>query len=324
MRYSEEETRQVVQAAQLARMSVVVPARGDLARLERCLGALVAQDFDRRAYEILVVTDGECDSVCDVVDRWALGTRGAPRIHLVAPTRPGGPAAARNAGWRRAQAPIVAFTEDDAVPHPDWLAEGWKAMSRGAAAASGRVIGRAPALEFAAANCFVRRDALQAIGGFDERFSGAWRDDADLQFTLLEADGTVARAEDAWVKLPAPPAPGWRDAVGQQRRMFFDALLARKHPQLYRQRIRRAPPWSYYASVAAFLAMLAGLAAGSSWLALAGLGAWLAATASVLAGRLHAPGEHPWHDALLASIVIPFAAVCWRLAGAWRHRVLFL
>src|SRR3546814_1007830 len=34
-----------------------------------------------------------------------------------------GPAPARNLGWRSSSAPYVAFTDDDCVPRPDWLAQ---------------------------------------------------------------------------------------------------------------------------------------------------------------------------------------------------------
>ena len=43
--------------------------------------------------------------------------------------------------------------------------------------------------EFVTANCFYRRDVLEAVGGFDERFRAPWREDSDLFFTLLERGG---------------------------------------------------------------------------------------------------------------------------------------
>jgi GT2 family glycosyltransferase len=47
----------------------------------------------------------------------------------------------------------------------------------------------------------VRRSALIEVGGFDERFKRAWREDSDLQFALLDK-GRIARCEEAVVEHP--------------------------------------------------------------------------------------------------------------------------
>ena len=47
--------------------------------------------------------------------------------------------------------------------------------------------------EFVTANCFCRREVLEAVGGFDERFTAAWREDSDLHFRLLDTGGTIVR-----------------------------------------------------------------------------------------------------------------------------------
>ena len=62
--------------------------------------------------------------------------------------------------------------------------------------------------EFATANVFVERAALMRIGGFDERFTSAWREDSDLQFALIEAGFVLARADDAVVLIPFGPRAG--------------------------------------------------------------------------------------------------------------------
>lgn len=322
-------------------VSVVVPTCRRPEFLERCLGALVAQDFDHAAYEIIVADDAADEPTRLQVERWAAGTRGSPRIHYVPALETRGPASARNCGWRVSSGLIIAFTDDDAVPHPDWLEEGWKAMAGGAIAAAGRVMVRPPSArpseyendlarmaqaEFVAANCFVRRDALAAIGGFDERFTAASREDSDLQFRLLKAFGRVVRAPNAVVKHPARPVPGWSYALRRHRRIAFDALLFKKHPQLYRERIRRHPPWSHYAAALAIVAVLAGALARSPLLAWSALAAWAALTGAFAWRRLEGAPRGPRHvaEALAGAIAIPPVAVFWRLAGAWRYRVLFL
>lgn len=47
----------------------------------------------------------------------------------------------------------------------------------------------------------------------------------------------------------------WGACLRQQRNAYFDALLFKKHRQLYRDRIRRQPPWRYYAIVALTLSV---------------------------------------------------------------------
>jgi hypothetical protein len=46
----------------------------------------------------------------------------------------------------------------------------------------------------------------------------------------------------------------WGVCLRQQKNVFFDALLYKKHPKLYRERILHAPPWDYYLIVALTLA----------------------------------------------------------------------
>jgi cellulose synthase/poly-beta-1,6-N-acetylglucosamine synthase-like glycosyltransferase len=323
------------------RVSVVVPTyrRPDL--LGRCVAALVAQDFEPHSYEVIVADDGAEERVRRLVSEWASRTQGRPVLRYVAVTGTQGPAGARNRGCELAQGEVIAFTDDDTIPQPAWLTEGMKAMTPDVTAVAGRVhvplpvdraltdyerdIGHMAAAEFLTANCFVRREALRAIGGFDERFTSAWREDSDLQFRLLKANRKVVPARNAVVAHPVRPMP-WAGGIRQHRKIAFDALLYKKHPVLYRERIRRAPPWSYYLIVAALAAIVAGAFARMPVLAWGGFLAWLALTAEFCARRLADTSRAPAHVAemVVTSIAIPPVAVFWRLAGALRFRVLFL
>jgi GT2 family glycosyltransferase len=322
-------------------VSVIVPTyrRPDL--LERCLAALTAQDLGGDRYEIIVADDAAEERVRSRVAAWNARTGGAPAVRYVAVTATQGPAGARNRGWEMARAEVVALTDDDTIPCPDWLSEGLEAMAPDVAAAAGQVdvplpTGRAltdyeldianmRTAEFLTANCFVRRAALAAIGGFDERFTSAWREDSDLQFRLMKAGGKVVAAPRAIVRHPVRPMP-FAGGIKAHRKIAFDALLYKKHPELYRTRIRRAPPWNYYAIVAALIAVVAGALARSPALAWAGLAVWLALTAAFCMKRLARSSHAPGHVAemIVTSIAIPPVAVFWRLAGALRFRVLFL
>ncbi|MCA1723248.1 MAG: glycosyltransferase [Thermomicrobia bacterium] len=178
--------------------------------------------------------------------------------------------------------------------------------------------------EFATANCFYRREALDAVGGFDERFTAAWREDADLFFTLLERGDRVAYAPDAVVVHPVRPAR-WGVSIRQQRKSVFNALLYKKHPALYRDRIQRVPPLHYYGVVAGLLATAIGILRGNRRLTQVGCGLWVVFTERFCARRLHNTARAPRHIVEMAatSIAIPPLSIFWRLRGALRFRALF-
>jgi GT2 family glycosyltransferase len=283
-------------------VTVVVPTCGRPELLARCLAALDRQTLPRESFEVIVADD-------------ALRS---------------GPAAARNRGWRRARGEIIAFTDDDTEPRPDWLAEGLRAMAA-ADAASGRVIMPIPErptdyerdaqglerAEFVTANCFVRRALLERIGGFDEGFRMAWREDSDLHFRLLRCGARIVRAPRAVVVHPVRPAP-WGVSLRQQRKVMFDALLFKKHRELYRSRIRAQPRWDYYAIVGSLLLMAAGVAPAAI--------AWVVLTGNFFVRRMRGASRRPAHvlEMLVTSMLIPPLAVFWRLRGALRYRVAFL
>jgi hypothetical protein len=143
-----------------------------------------------------------------------------------------------------------------------------------------------------------------------------WREDSDLHFRLLEGGYRIGRAERAQVVHPVRPAP-WGVSVRQQKKVLFDALLFRKHPRLYRSRIRASPRWDYYLTVL-FL-----LLSPFSWIAFA---LWLVLTGRFVAQRLHGNSKAPSHIAemIVTSILIPPVSVFWRLVGAVRYRVAFV
>ena len=319
-------------------ISVVVPTyrRPDL--LSRCLQALLGQDFPPNAYEIIVCDDGVDAETRQLVLALDGPDGSRPRVRYLAAEYTHGPAAARNLGWRAAQGRIIAFTDDDTVPAPDWLSQGMLALRPGVQAAAGATempISSNPTdyerdaagltrAEFITANCFVRRGALEEVGGFDGRYTMAWREDSDLFFTLLERGMEVVRAPLARVLHPVRPAPF---AVGlrMQKKVMFDVLLYRKHPRLYRARVRPGPPW-FYLSIALSLAAAAVAALAAYWMAAAALFAiWLGLTAYFFLRRLDGVSREPVHVAELAltSAAIPVLSIAWRLVGMARYGARF-
>ena len=309
------------------------------ALLRRCLDALLAQTLEPSRYEIVVVDDGRSEDTQALVDELSARTGGAPPLRCLRPVSTRGPAGARNLGWRASEADVIAFTDDDTVPDRDWLRAGLAAIgARRLDAVTGRVVvplaerptdhgrmtGGLASAEFVTANVFVRRDALLEVGGFDERFTRPWREDSDLHFSLLEAGADIGHAPGAIVVHPVRQAR-WGISLGQQQNVFFDALLYRKHPRLFVERIRRRPPWLYLLIVAAAFGAVAAAVAGRTRLAWLLVGVAVAGILAFARKRLRGTSLAPSHvlEMLLTSAAIPFLALYWRARGAWRFRVLF-
>jgi hypothetical protein len=146
-----------------------------------------------------------------------------------------------------------------------------------------------------------------------------------LHFALRHAGERLVHAPGAVVVHPIRPAR-WGVSLGQQRKSQFNALLYKKHPTLYRERIQAAPPWRYYAIIGALLAILVALAAGQPGLGLCFAVIWAALTARFSAERLHRTSRAPRHVAemVVTSALIPPLAIFWRLYGAVKYRVWFL
>jgi glycosyltransferase involved in cell wall biosynthesis len=321
-------------------VSVVIPTLGRPELLQACLDALSRVAWHDAPLEIIVVDDGPSERTRALVERWAdtAARRGITQRYLASPG-PHGPAAARNLGWRAARGRIIAFTDDDTQPDSNWLEAGVRAFDDGADAAWGRIempIPREPTdyerdangLEratFVTANCFCLRSMLERLGGFDERFRVAWREDADLYFRLLGEGARIVHVPQALVVHPVRPA-AWGISIRQQRKVLFDALLYKKHPQRYREHIRAHARWDYYLILAALFTGLGAALAGVGWLAALAGSAWLAATAALACKRLRHTTKAPAHVAemVLTSSVIPPLAVFWRLYGACKFRTPFV
>jgi glycosyltransferase involved in cell wall biosynthesis len=321
------------------RVSVVIPTyrRPDL--LARCVAALTRQNLPAAEYEILVADDAASPATRGQVEAWA-GFSG-PRIHYVPVCGTHGPAAARNAGWQLARGAVIAFTDDDTIPDPDWLAWGLRALEQSPdlAAVTGRTvvpISQAPTdyekneaglenADFITANCFCRKDRLAALGGFDERFRQAWREDSDLHFELLHRKAGIAREPRAVIVHPVRPAP-WGVSLRMQRKALYDALLFKKHPRLYRRFVRPGVPWGYYGSLSALAVALGAWCLGRKKTAAAAGCLWGLWTTRFCLRRLRGTSRAPRHIAemVVTSLLIPPLSVYWRLRGAVQFRTWFL
>ena len=189
------------------RLSVVVPTYRRADRIVRCVRS-VAGAIPADA-EISVSDDGSTD---DTRERVLSLCAEDARVRLVQGPNIG-PAGARNRGWRAARGAVVAFIDDDCTAAPGW---GEALLSALAAdpvlcAVEGRtepeheVPGffhhslRGGAGSYLTCNLAVRRAALEAVGGLDERFPHPHGEDLDLCFRLQEGVGPIGYAPDALV-----------------------------------------------------------------------------------------------------------------------------
>src|SRR5262249_7555604 len=134
-----------------------------------------------------------------------------------------------------------------------------------------------------------RRDALARVGGFDERFPRAYREDADLALRMMNAGFRLTRGTRA-VTHPVRPADRWT-SVRRQAGNVDDALMSALHGLAWPDRAgapRGRRPLHLGAAALALIAFAAAVAGRRTFAGVAGT-AWLAATAGFAWTRI-APG----------------------------------
>jgi glycosyltransferase involved in cell wall biosynthesis len=318
------------------KISVVIPTYKRPLLLNRCLEALQKQSIPWQQYEIIVVSDGRDHETLAAVDPY---TRLNRNIHYYSLPEKKGPAAARNFGWKKASAELIAFTDDDTIPDKDWL-KNYLLKYNGEELIAYTGIVKVPldkdptdyemnvagleTADFVTANCCCTKKALIKTWGFDERFYMAWREDSDLEFRLISCEIPVIYKVDAMVLHPARKAQ-WGVSIREQRKSMFNALLYKKYPGLYRERIQKGPNWDYYIMSLSLLVMIAGMIMDNSLLIWPATIAWLLFTVKFIWKRLRSTSKKPDHviEMVLTSLIIPFTSIYWRLYGAWKFRVLF-
>ncbi|MEU9984509.1 glycosyltransferase [Streptomyces sp. NPDC050856] len=320
----------------LASYAVVIPTVGRDC-LADCLAALAASRGPEPSRVVLVddrpgSPDGglPLDALGPLADR-ALVLRSGGR----------GPAAARNTGLRAVDEPWTVLLDDDVRVGAHWREQ----LVRDLAEASPDVGGVQGVLEvplpadrrptdwerntaglrdarWATADMAYRTEVLTAVGGFDERFTRAFREDADLALRVVDAGWRVRRGERR-TRHPVRPADRWV-SLRAQKGNADDALMVRLHgPDWWeraaapRGRIRR------HAAVTAAGLGAAGLAlAGRRRAAALAAAGWALGTVEFARARI-APGPRTVDEILTmaaTSALIPAVATWYRLSGRWRHR----
>lgn len=249
-------------------VSVIIPVYNDLERLKRCLAGVAAQTYPWDRFEVIVVDNGSREPLVDQL--------GGPFHVRVLREDRSGSYAARNAGIRAANGDVLAFTDADCIPTPEWLERGVERLMD--VPECGLVAGRLEvfvrhsasrtptetyevAVGFpqeryatrgrygATANMLTTRAVLRRVGPFDEDlFSGgdrAWGN------AVFDAGYRVEYCAEAVVRHPA------RRSLGEMRRKmrrvaFGNHALARlERPIRPRSLFLRllAPPVQHLADI---------------------------------------------------------------------------
>ncbi|MDQ1402902.1 MAG: hypothetical protein QOG03_1218 [Actinomycetota bacterium] len=218
--------------------TVVIATHGRAALLAETLDALAAQT--RRDFEVVVVDDDSPDDT-----QALLATRLVRSLRV---TRRG-PGRARQAGWMAAAAPVIAFTDDDCVPTPGWLAAILEPIEAGRADfVQGPTMPRPDQLHldgpwartirvptenhrFPTCNMAYRKAVLDDLGGFRDEFTGpnTSGEDTDLGWRAKEAGYRIEFAPDALVHHAVWPSSFVR-FVKDRPRWGMVVQVVRYHP----------------------------------------------------------------------------------------------
>ncbi len=236
----------------MPRLSVVIPTLGRPAILARALARLATQR-DAPDFEVIVVADA--------TERDLAAVRRVAGAHRTLQAALPGVSAARNAGWRAADSPIVVFLGDDILAEPGLLAAHAAVHEADPAeevASQGDVrwaaeLPRTPFMAFLdegawqfdfatitgedagwgrlyACNLSMTRALLERAGGFDESFTWGY-EELELARRLRDLGLRLrwtprARAEH----LHAPTLPAWRERMRHIARA--ERQMVARHPDV--------------------------------------------------------------------------------------------
>lgn len=184
------------------RFSVIIPTYNRCQQLQATLKSISNQSF--KDFEIIVVNDGSTDDTASYLN--SIQENNFNVIHQI--NR--GPAAARNAGIKIAKGDFIVFTDDDCIVPENWLSDFDRVFSESNADVVAGFVQNASRSVFSAISQYIinysvaylyrkhtntsfftsnniayRKDVLQSMGGFDERFKNAGGEERLLNFKLV-------------------------------------------------------------------------------------------------------------------------------------------
>jgi glycosyltransferase involved in cell wall biosynthesis len=238
-------------------VSVIVPVYRDWERLALCLDALSRQTLDHERFEI-IVANNEAEASHGAEDL----PRNARLVHEPTP----GSYAARNTAVKAARGAILAFTDSDCVPSPQWLE---RALTILKAHPGARVTGPvtifreagASAIAFthdfhtafkqkeavglgrcATANLIVERSVLDFVGPFNEALVSG----GDTEWGDRAHKAGVPIVYDEQVAVGHPARRSVAEIVSKRRRLAGSIALRKGYPTWRYFLYRLLPPFRHF------------------------------------------------------------------------------
>jgi len=190
-------------------ISIVIVSREKRELLGRSVDALIAQNFPKQNYEIIIVDDG---SAKENLKSLVLEKKKVfPNLKYLR-QKPSGLSAGRNLGAKNATAKIVAFTDNDVIASPQWVKEINAAFVSGVVGVEGKITTDFPRKLFTnapenlqgglyiGANSAYLKNIIEKAGRYDEKMN-FWREDTDFAFRAMKF-GKIVFASNAIIHHP--------------------------------------------------------------------------------------------------------------------------
>lgn len=226
-------------------VSIVIPVYNAQDTIEAVINACLKQEYPKQKLEIIVVDDGSTDRTREVVKRFA--------VKYIYQER-GGPAKARNKGWRESVGDIICFTDSDCIPSRDWvfsLISKFIRQDIGVVCGSYEIINKEGLLvdciwreikyrhslmpdfvrSFGSYNFSAKKEVLEKVGGFNESYTSASGEDNDLAYKILKAGFKIYFERSIKVRHYFPKELS-RYLYEQYQHGFWRTRLYRSHPKM--------------------------------------------------------------------------------------------
>ena len=176
-------------------VSIVVPVYNAYETIKECIESILDNDYPKELTEILAIDDGSTDKTLELLEEIKDN-----RLKILVQDH-GGPAKARNLGIHESKGDIIIFTDSDCISPKDWLkkmterikedkvigggiepSEGYTIWERFEQNRRDRLYGKEEKTAdlLPSCNLAVKKEILNEVNGFDERFKYASWEDYDL------------------------------------------------------------------------------------------------------------------------------------------------